>query len=121
MLAWVTYREIPQGLNCSTPGATLERLPIGRGYWRATTTNLTIYKCLNKVSVERIYCARDIPEGIGCGASIMWRLHGRVWMLVVPVLSFGLGMGQSVTRDAVPYGRSRSWQSRRQRFALEGA
>ncbi|CAM9228038.1 unnamed protein product [Choristocarpus tenellus] len=39
--------EGAEGVDCSTPGATLNSLPLRDGYWRATTKSLVIRECIN--------------------------------------------------------------------------
>ena len=36
-----------QGVDCSKPGATQASLPIKAGYWRASSTSLTVHSCLH--------------------------------------------------------------------------
>eukprot|EP00904_Undaria_pinnatifida_P010820 jgi/Undpi1/6869/HiC_scaffold_21.g09345.m1 len=62
-----------EGLNCSMPGATLERLPIKRGYWRAATNLTHSRACFNAaacgggtlVTEPNDYCAEGY-EGVVC-------------------------------------------------------
>ncbi|CAM9421055.1 unnamed protein product [Choristocarpus tenellus] len=42
--------EGADGVDCSTPGATLKGLPLKDGYWRATTQSLVVRECVNSDS-----------------------------------------------------------------------
>ncbi|CAM9956616.1 unnamed protein product, partial [Laminaria digitata] len=60
-LACATIEE-EDGVDCSTPGATLASLPIQEGYWRPSLDSLNVSACLNEkacVGATRVASADD--------------------------------------------------------------
>ncbi|GMH74627.1 hypothetical protein TrLO_g1929 [Triparma laevis f. longispina] len=44
--------DLPEGVNCSSVGLTLETLPVNDGYWRSSTDNHNIVACENPASCK---------------------------------------------------------------------
>ena len=70
----------PDGASCKSAGATVESLPLVRGYWRFGNSSLSIYRCPD-ASDENSGCTggvgipcKDTLEGVFCS---VWKPHNR--------------------------------------------